>query len=84
MLCLRLCTAGLPAGCSARQGWCLWAVCAKDVSESHFHFTCFSLKRHQCVGGEALLLLLVWVAWKPPAEPALARAELRTEPQPPR
>ena len=33
------------------------------------------------MGGEALLPLLVRVAWKPTAEPTLAWAELQTDPQ---
>lgn len=33
------------------------------------------------MGSEALLPLLMWVAWKPTAEPTLAQAELQTDPQ---
>lgn len=73
-------TARPAGGCLARQQWRLRTVCAKDVGEPHFPLTCFSLEGHQCMGGEALLPLLTWVAWKPTAEPTLAQAELQADP----
>lgn len=63
--------------CCAQQGCRLLGkarMVAKrslDVGESRFHLASFSLKAHQCMGGEALRPLLGWVAWKPTAEPTL-------------
>lgn len=83
VLYLLLRTAGPAAGCKARRGQWLRAVCAKDVGESRFHRTCFSLKGAPLHGrqspptpprGGAVEAL----AGCPTAEPAVAQAELQT------